>query len=211
MENKVISNVEKFVKEKLEQERSGHDWWHIARVRKLAIEIGEKEQCNLFLVELSALLHDVIDEKIEEKTRIELSQLKSFLNNLDVDVRTIQEVVSIITSISFSTRSSLPLSTEGQVVQDADRLDAIGAIGIARTFTYAGSRGHLIYDPNIKIREEMTYNEYRNGPSTAINHFYEKLLKLKKWMNTETAKKMAEQRDEYMKRFLQQFHNEWNI
>lgn len=197
--NQVLKKVEIFVKERLKEEGSGHDWWHIERVRSNALHIGLQEKANIFIIELAALLHDLIDEKLSDYIKLNTSDIELLLQELCVGKEEITEVMSIIQMISF--RKQVPinkLSLEGKVVQDADRLDAIGAIGIARTFAYAGSKGHLIYDP-----------ESLNA-SDAIQHFYDKLLKLKDFMNTNTAKKLAEERHDILESYLKQFYKEWN-
>ncbi|WP_078546255.1 HD domain-containing protein [Litchfieldia alkalitelluris] len=207
----LIIQTEQFVYEILKNESSGHDWWHIQRVRKIALIIGEKEQGDLFIIEMAALLHDIADEKLNESEEIGINKVKYWLQHLELDQEISFHILEIIQSMSFKGGNRPPVkTTEGQVVQDADRLDAIGAIGIARTFAYAGSKGDLIYDPELPYRKELTKQEYRNGKSTAINHFYEKLLKLSGTLNTETARKIAKERHVFMERFLEQFYNEWN-
>lgn len=207
----VIHKAEQFVKEKLQNDSSGHDWWHIDRVRNLALTIAAKENADLFICELAALLHDLADEKLAASEEEGLNAVHLWLSEHVQDLTIVSSVMEIISTMSFKGGSRPPMATtEGKVVQDADRLDAIGAIGIARTFAYAGAKGDLMYDPALPYRETMTKEEYRNGKSTAINHFHEKLLKLKSLMNTETAKKLAEDRHYYMEQFLKQFHTEWN-
>lgn len=200
-----------FVKEALQHDSSGHDWWHIERVRKLAIEIGKIENANLFIIEMAALLHDIADEKLNPSEEEGLHRVKEWLTSIEVSDTTHAEIIEIISTMSFKGGNRPPVKTlEGKIVQDADRLDAIGAVGIARTFAYAGSKGDLIYDPDLPYRETMTKEEYRNGRSTSINHFYEKLLKLSGHMNTKTAQKLAKERHDYMLAFLDQFYKEWN-
>ncbi|MFT4414129.1 HD domain-containing protein [Fredinandcohnia humi] len=200
-----------FVKSILENDSSGHDWWHIERVRKVALQIGEKEKANLFIVELAALLHDIADEKLNHSEEEGLTKVSNWLSSLNISEQDQNEIIEIISTMSFKGGNRPPVRTiEGKVVQDADRLDAIGAIGIARTFAYAGSHGDLIYDPNLPFRENMTKEEYRNGKSTAINHFYEKLLLLRETLNSDTAKEIAKERHEFMLHFLEQFYKEWN-
>ena len=204
----VIDELRTYVKQKLEKEGSGHDWYHIDRVVKQARSIAEEEGANLFICEVAALVHDLADDKIassEEAGLEEVEQLLTPLNKADLE-----HVLEIITTISFKGGNRPPVrSLEAKVVQDADRLDAIGAIGVARTFVYAGSKGDLIYDPSIQPREHMSASSYRNEKSTAINHFYEKLLNLKGLMNTNTGLRIAEERHEFMTSFLSQFHGEW--
>lgn len=207
----IILRTENYVRQILEDDHSGHDWWHIVRVRNIAIELAVKEEANQFIVELAALLHDVADEKLIKDEEEGIKQIENWLTNLTVSSEDVNHIIEIIKNMSFKGGNNAPLQTiEGKIVQDADRLDAIGAIGIARTFAFAGSRGSLIYDPTIEIRESMTKEEYRNGKSTAINHFYEKLLKLSKLMNTDSAKQMAEGRHRFMEEYLDQFYREWN-
>jgi uncharacterized protein len=198
-EKYIINEVEKFVYQKLQNEGSGHDWWHIERVRKNAIQIGEAERANVFVVELAALLHDLIDDKLPENLKLDVLDVEQLLVEMEVSGKNVSEIIQIIQNISY--RKHTPagqLSLEAKVVQDADRLDAIGAIGIARTFTYAGSKGHLIYQPND-----------RSG-TDAVSHFYGKLLKLKDLMNTRTGKHLAEERHQFLQAFLEQFYHEWN-
>lgn len=210
-QQKIIEATTTFVKNILQHDSSGHDWWHIERVRKAALQIGEKENANLFVVEMAALLHDVADEKLNKSEEEGLMKVRSWLSSLQITESEQEEVIEIISTMSFKGGSRPPMKTiEGQVVQDADRLDAIGAIGIARTFAYAGAHGDLIYDPELPFRESMTKDEYRNGKSTAVNHFYEKLLKLKDTLNTNAAKKAAQERHDFMTAFLDQFYKEWN-
>jgi uncharacterized protein len=211
MNNEIIWRTEEWVKEKLAHDHSGHDWEHIRRVRDNARYIAEREGGNWLVIELAALLHDVVDDKIVDDIENAYRELEEWLSSQGNESTVTEEVVRIISTMSFKGGSHPPMSTlEGKIVQDADRLDAIGAIGIARTFMYAGAKGHVMYDEQVAVRETMTENEYRHGKSTAIHHFYEKLLKLKSLMNTHTAKKLAEERHEHMEQFLQQFMKEWN-
>jgi uncharacterized protein len=208
---KIIEKTERYVRMLLENDASGHDWWHIERVRRMSIALAKKEGADEFIVEMAALLHDVADEKIAGSEEKGLSVVAEWLEQMPLSNQDKEHIIEIISSVSFKGgNGKKPRTIEGMVVQDADRLDAIGAIGIARTFMYAGSRGHLMYDPNLPYREKMTKEEYRQGRSTAINHFYEKLLKLKELMNTESAKQIASKRHEFMECFLQQFYKEWD-
>ncbi|WP_034333362.1 HD domain-containing protein [Bacillus sp. J37] len=194
----IIENIKKYVYKQFEDEESGHDKWHIDRVRKLAVSIAEKENADVFIVELAAILHDLIDEKVKETIRLDILEVEKILKMQRVHKDDRDKVLKIIDSISFRKNiSQSELSLEGKIVQDADRLDAIGAIGIARTFSFAGSRGHIIYDPEKKNNHH------------AIQHFYDKLLKLKELMNTETAKHIAEERHLFLEHYLQQFYTEW--
>ena len=205
---KAILNTADFVKGKLKKEGSGHDWFHIERVWNLARSISKEEDANGFVCEMAALLHDLIDDKITQDIQQSRSEMVQWLNDQEVNEFDIDHILHIIDHMSFSSGGKVS-TIEGKVVQDADRLDAIGAIGIARCFQYSGFKEQLIYDPEIQVREKLTKESYRNEPSTAINHFYEKLLKLKELMNTDTGKKLAEGRHEFMERYLEQFSFEW--
>jgi uncharacterized protein len=206
----IAENVEKFVKSRLETEGTGHDWLHIDRVRRTALNLAKKYSCDLTIIELSALLHDLIDDKLSDDIRMKTDEVANLLREEGLDPDSIQEVLTIISTISFKGGKRRAVSSiEAQIVQDADRLDAMGAIGIARVFSYGGSKGNLIYDPAIPTRESMTYEEYRTIKSTSINHFYEKLLKLKDLMNTEEGKMLAQQRHQFMVDYLSQFFLEW--
>lgn len=202
----IVRTVEDFVRQLLEKEGSGHDWWHIHRVRNMSLIIAKNEGADPFIVEMAALLHDVIDDKLSDKIKMKSEEVEQLLQDLDVEIVQIKEMLRIITSISFRKRSEVSLTTlEAKIVQDADRLDAIGAIGIARTFTYAGSKGHLIYEP-----KESNSNQNDKKSANAIDHFYDKLLNLKDLMNTNTAKEMAVGRHQVMENYLNTFYNEWN-
>lgn len=207
----IIKEAEAFVISVLADDPSGHDWWHIERVRQLAVRIAHEEHANVFICELAALLHDIADDKLNESEAAGLKQVSDWLTNHGVlDDKT--AILEIIQKMSFKAglNEEKVLSLEGQIVQDADRLDALGAIGIARTMAYAGSKGNLIHVPGTAIRTEMTLAEYRHQESTAIAHFYEKLLLLKDLMNTATGKELAKKRHAYMKAFLQEFYDEWD-
>ncbi|MDR0139686.1 HD domain-containing protein [Metabacillus idriensis] len=206
----ITENIEKFVKCRLETEGTGHDWLHIDRVRRTALNLAKKYSCDLTIIELSALLHDLIDDKLSDDIRMKTDEVANLLREEGLDSDSIQEVLTIISTISFKGGKRRAVSSiEAQIVQDADRLDAMGAIGIARVFSYGGSKGNLIYDPAIPTRDSMTYEEYRTIKSTSINHFYEKLLKLKDLMNTEEGKMLAQQRHQFMVDYLSQFFLEW--
>lgn len=203
-----------FVKEKLEGAEAGHDWFHIERVWKLSKKIAEKEGGNLEVIELSALLHDIADPKFhngDETLALKISQ--NFLEEIQVDTELIEQVLFVIKNISFKNRAEAPENPplELQIVQDADRLDAIGAIGIARTFNFGGFKNNLMYHPEIKPNLGMNKEEYKKSNGTTINHFYEKLLLLKDLMNTETAKRIASERHDFMLQFLDEFYKEWNV
>lgn len=207
----IIQKTEHFVKEKLADDASGHDWWHIERVRRLGGYLAKQEGADVFIVEMAALLHDIADEKIAGSEESGLHTVQQWLRQLPIAQAVYEHIVSAISTVSYKGGHGHPPQTvEAMVVQDADRLDAIGAIGIARAFMYAGNRGHLLYDPTLPVRETMTKEQYRHERSTAIHHFYEKLLKLKDLLNTESAKKLAEHRHQFLEQFLQQFYREWD-
>lgn len=206
----IVADTIDMVKEKLNNEGSGHDWYHIERVWKMASKLAAKEQANSYVVELAALLHDLIDDKLVSSKDEAVQEVEYWLEGAGVSSSDSERIMDIIQTISFKGGNGRKLTTlEAQIVQDADRLDAIGAIGIARCFTYAGSKGDVIFNPELSVRESMTEKEYREGPSSAVHHFYEKLLKLKDLMNTETAKQIAEERHAFMEDFLIQFFKEW--
>lgn len=210
-----ISNTVEFVKEKLEGAEAGHDWFHIERVWKLAKKIGETEKdCDPDVVELSALLHDIADPKFHNGDETIAPRIsREFLESQNVPNETIEKVLFVIENISFKNRSQAPTnpSIELKIVQDADRIDAIGAIGIARTFNFGGFKNNPMYDPNVQPDLNMSKEQYKKSNGTTINHFYEKLLLLKDLMNTEHGKKMAQERHDYMLNFLDQFYKEWNV
>lgn len=206
----IVADTKQMVKDKLMNEGTGHDWYHIERVWKTASKLADKEQANSFIVELAALLHDLIDDKLVKDKGQAVQEVEYWLEGAGVSTSDAERIMDIIQSISFKGGNGRKLSSlEAQIVQDADRLDAIGAIGIARCFAYAGSKGNLLFDPELSVREEMTEKEYREGPSSAVHHFYEKLLKLKERMNTDTAKELAEERHAFMEDYLMQFFEEW--
>lgn len=209
-----INKTIEFVKEKLEGAEAGHDWFHIERVWKLATKIAETEDCDREVVELSALLHDIADPKFHNGDETIAPKIsREFLESHHVSEEIIQKVLFVIENISFKNRSQAPEnpSIELKIVQDADRIDAIGAIGIARTFNFGGFKNNLMYDPALKPNLGMSKEEYKKSNGTTINHFYEKLLLLKDLMNTEEGKRMAEERHQYMLNFLDQFYKEWNV
>ena len=207
----MTESVIKFVKGIFAYDCSGHDYHHTMRVYRLAMQIAEQENADMLIVQLAALLHDVDDVKLSPETHEAKKNAVGFMNNNGVDDKVIASVCKIIDEVSFAgTDSFVPSTLEGKCVQDADRLDAIGAIGIARTFAYGGSKGRRIHDPDIKPMTNMNKADYiQNHNSTSINHFYEKLLLLKDMMNTETAKKMAMHRQAVMEDFLEEFMAEW--
>jgi uncharacterized protein len=208
--SEIIVQARAFVKQELSLDSSGHDWWHIYRVTNTALEIARHENADLFVCELAALLHDIADEKLNASKEAGLEKVKNWLEENQVPEVVATHVLEIISTMSYNGGHNQPMKTlEGKVVQDADRLDALGAIGIARTFAYGGHKGHIMHNPELPVRENMTQEEYRNAPGTPINHFYEKLLKLKDLMNTDYGKKLATERHAYMENFLAQFYAEW--
>ena len=209
----IIETTKKFVKQKLEKAEAGHDYWHILRVLKLSEKIAEQEGGNLLIVRLGALLHDIADAKFHQgDEQIGPQIAREYLLSQNVSNDIIEPIIRIIENISFknSFEGQTYTSLELQIIQDADRLDAIGAIGIARAFIYGGYKNNPIYDPDLKPNLNMDKETYKKGNTTTINHFYEKLLKLKDMMNTPTGKKIAEDRHGFMLQFLEQFYKEWN-
>ncbi|HBC72125.1 MAG TPA: phosphohydrolase [Coxiellaceae bacterium] len=208
-QTKIILSIKKYARAKFCEDTTGHDWWHTFRVWKLASYLAKKEKkIDLFVVQLASLLHDLEDWKLDHGIKI-----KPLLKKLNTEPKTIEQVCAIIANVSFKgakIKKSI-LSLEGKIVQDADRLDAIGAIGISRAFAYGGSKNRPIYNPKQRPILHTTFKKYQNSKSCAINHFYEKLLLLKKQLNTKTAKIIAKQRHEFMKVFLKHFFAEWNI
>jgi len=209
----IIQETAEFVKKTLKNAEGGHDWWHVLRVWKTAINIAEKENANRFIVELGALLHDIADSKFHQgNEEIGPRMAREFLLSNKVDKETIDHIESIIRNISFKNSFSENTfhSIEFDIIQDADRLDAIGAIGIARTFNYGGHIKAEMYNPDIPARTNLTQEEYKLSRTPTLNHFYEKLLTLKYKMNTETGRRLAENRHFFMERFLIQFYKEWD-
>ena len=209
----MIEKTKEFVKKKLYGEGSGHDWFHIERVYNLAKYIAEKENADSFIVEMTALLHDIDDWKFSNTNETKTTVTENFLESINIDDDSFKKIIKIIQTMSFKggVVDSTQHTIEGKVVQDADRLDAIGAIGIARTFAYGGNKNRIMYDPTIKPIDFNSLNEVKNTENHTINHFYEKLLKLKDLMNTNTAKELAERRHKFMETFLDEFYYEWNF
>ncbi|MBA7472891.1 putative protein YedJ [subsurface metagenome] len=220
---KIIKKTETFVKETLSKDSTGHDWWHIYRVRNLAKRIAQHEDADIFIVELAALLHDIGDYKFfqgdEEAGAVKLME---WLSSLEISPLLIDKIVEITSQISFmhtlpdkgkgkgkKNSSTSTISKELMAVTDADRLDAMGAIGIARAFTYGGFFNRPIYDPSIKPSKSITKEEYKTTEAPSINHFYEKLLKLKDMMYTKLGRKMAKRRHRFLSLYLKQFFKEW--
>jgi uncharacterized protein len=209
----LVSKTILFVKRKLENAEGGHDWFHIERVYKNALAISKNENCDELVVKLSALLHDIADSKFHKGDEtIGPKIAREFLASENLPEEIIIQVVNIIDTISFKGGNFEKAyhSKELDIVQDADRLDAIGAIGIARTFNYGGFKNRPIYNPSIPPNLHMSKEEYKNSEAPTLNHFYEKLLLLKDKMNTDTGKQIAEQRHHYMETFLSQFYAEWD-
>ena len=211
----IIQNTIDFVKETLKNAEGGHDWFHIERVYKNALLISKKEHVDLFIVRLGALLHDIADAKFYDGDETMGPKMATeFLTTQQVDADVRAHIVNIINHISYKNSLSSTIekftSKELEVVQDADRLDAIGAIGIARCFNYGGFKNRTLYNPEILPNLKMTKEEYKKSEAPTINHFYEKLLLLKDQMNTHTGKEIALERHRYMEQFLKQFYEEWN-
>ena len=207
----IIQVTESFIASKFMLDISGHDWFHVDRVRKMALRIGHQEGCDLFVTEMAALLHDLDDWKLTGSDSHYPTRAKEWMESLEVDAAQISQVLRIIEDVSYKgAGTETPVrSVEAAVVQDADRLDAMGAIGIARTFAYGGSKNRMIYDPSIQPVMHHDFQEYQKSTAPTINHFYEKLLLLKARMNTETARIIAEERHQFMKDYLTQFFDEW--
>ncbi|HRZ31315.1 MAG TPA: HD domain-containing protein [Flavobacterium sp.] len=208
----IIDKTILFVKDKLQNAEGGHDWFHIERVYKNAISIAETETCDLTVVKLGALLHDIADSKFHDgDEEIGPQKARNYLESQKVSEEIIKHVIQIIENISFKGGNFEKqfTSKELEIVQDADRLDAMGAIGIARTFNYGGFKNRSIYNPTIAPKLNMSKEEYKKSDAPTLNHFYEKLLLLKDKMNTETGKKLAQERHRFMELYLSQFYAEW--
>ena len=213
MSSETINQTIDFVKSSLANAEGGHDWFHIERVWKNAKVIAATEEVNNLVVELGALLHDIADAKFHDGDEtIGPKKARQFLSDLCVEEAIIDHVVQIIENISFKGGNEAQkfYSPELAVVQDADRLDALGAIGIARTFNYGGFKNRSLYDPSIPPNLNMSKEEYKKSQAPTINHFYEKLLLLKDRMNTATGKQLAQEKHQFMEQFLEQFYKEWN-
>ena len=204
-----MEKIKEFVKDLLAKEYSGHDYYHCIRVYNNAMLICKDMDCDKQLVSVASLLHDVDDAKLFDSK--DYDNARKILNDLNYKKDFIEKVINIIKDVSFKGKDSvIPSSLEGKIVQDADRLDAIGAIGIARTFAYGGNHNRLIYDPSIKPNLNMDYNQYKNANNPTINHFYEKLLLLKDMMNLEKSKQIAIHRHKFMEEYLKEFYDEWD-
>jgi len=208
----VLKQTTEFVKEKLKGDSSGHDWWHIYRVWNMAKKLLEAEGGDLFTVEMAALLHDIADWKFYENEEEGLEVVRQWIDRFNIVTAKKEQIIDIIKNVSYKgaeVKDTMD-SLEGKIVQDADRLDAIGAIGIARTFAFGGKFGNPIHDPGVQVQMHHNFEEYKNAKGTTINHFYEKLLLLKDRMNTESAKQIAQERHVYMENFLKHFYDEWD-
>ena len=207
----IIDKTIQFVAKELEHETTGHDWWHINRVLKLSEKIAGQEGGDIFKIKMIALLHDIADYKLNEQEEEGVKKLTNYLNNTFNDHPIKQEIINDIYNLSYKGANVVQqqLSLEGKIVQDADRLDAIGAIGIARAFAYGGNKNRSMHDPDEAPNMHNSFEEYKLSKGSTINHFHEKLLLLKDRMNTTSAKKLAEQRHIYMSDFLKQFYAEW--
>ena len=205
MDKTIIDDALEFVRNTFNDDYSGHDYFHTFRVHKMAARIAEQENANLIIVQLAALLHDVDDIKLSPETYANKDRAVDFLRKHNISEEMIKIICNIIGEVSFT-----PETIQSMCVQDADRLDAIGAIGIARTFAYGGSHNRIIHDPEIKPTANMNSDKYQNHLSTSVNHFYEKLFQLKDLMNTDTAKKIAQQREDYMRNYISEFLDEWD-
>lgn len=209
--NLILEEAERYARQELGGDTTGHDWWHASRVAQTARGLAEEEGADVFLSVLAALLHDVADEKLNESKESGLAKVRHWLSEQNLPDREREHVLDIIGGLSYRGGNNPPMTTlEGMVVQDADRLDAIGAIAIARVFQYSGATGRPIHDPGIAPRMSMTPEEYRSHKGTAINHFHEKLFRLKDLINTGSARVIAERRHAYMEEYMQRFLEEWN-
>ena len=209
----IIERTAAFVRERLGTDATGHDWHHVDRVRRTALMIGAAEGADLHVVELAALLHDVADWKFHGGSDAEGPRVaREWLENQEVSAATVDQVVAIIGEVSFKGAGvkTEPTTLEGKVVQDADRLDALGAIGIARAFAYGGHKGQSLHDPAHAPTPHQSFEDYKKHSRSTINHFYEKLLLLKERLNTGTARRLAQSRHQFMEQFLAQFYREWD-
>ncbi|MBS2001587.1 MAG: HD domain-containing protein [Candidatus Obscuribacterales bacterium] len=211
-QKEIIERTEEFVRETLKADSTGHDWWHINRVRNVAVKLARAEGADPFIVELAALLHDIADWKFHGgDITAGATKSRQWLSSIGVDETTQARVAQIILTVSFKgagVKNEVD-TLEGQVVQDADRIDSLGAIGIARTFAYGGHFNRIMYDPEQKPVQHETFEQYKSSTGTTINHFYEKLLLLKDRLNTKAARDMAQNRHQFIEQFLEQFYDEW--
>jgi uncharacterized protein len=211
-EKQIIERTVIYVKQELAGAESGHDWWHIYRVWKLAERIAKEEKADVFVVILGALLHDIADAKFHDGDETVGPRIaEKFLRSQNLPEEIIGKILNIIRFVSFKNSDETPAdnSLELQIIQDADRLDALGAIGIARAFSYGGFKNREMYNPDIPPNLKMSKAEYKKSESTTINHFYEKLLLLKEMMHTKAGKRLATKRHQFMEQFLEEFYAEW--
>ena len=210
----IINRVKEYIKKNFKSEPTGHDWWHSFRVWQMAKKIAKKEGGDLFTIELAALLYDIADWKFNKgNPRAGSKKARELLKKLGVDEKTIKHVCYVIDNVSFKgagVKNKMKIK-EGMIVQDADRLDVIGAMGIARVFAYGGYKGREIYNPNIKPKFHKSFKAYKDDETTSINHFYEKLLLLKDGLNTKTAKRIGQVRHKFLENYLRQFFKEWEV
>ena len=203
-----------YVKALLSSDTSGHDWWHVYRVWNISKYLAKEENADIFTTQLTALLHDIDDFKLSNEADTKnLTKTRKWLEKSKLNQKFIEQICNIIKEVSFkgANEKSAPSSIEGQVVQDADRLDALGAIGVARAFAYGAHKKRPLYDPQGKVKDYKNFEEYKKGAESTLHHFYEKLLILKDRMNTKTAKQLAQSRHEFIERFLDQFLKEWEV
>jgi len=207
----IIQKTELYILAEFSSEGSGHDWFHINRVRNMALRIGQNEECDLFRIEMAALLHDLDDWKLTDSDSHYPIKAGRWLDEMGVSGEVSSQILRIIEDVSYmGAGTETPVrSVEASVVQDADRLDAIGALGIARTFAYGGHKNRLIYNPSIPPVMHSDFKSYKASTAPTINHFYEKLLLLKDRMNTQTARMIAQERHQFMQDYLTQFLEEW--
>lgn len=211
MDKKLMDDALAFVRNTFQDDAGGHDYFHTLRVYKMAVRIAEQENADITIVSLAALLHDVDDIKLSPETYANKDRAAGFLREHGTPEAMIKAICHMIDQVSFrGTDSTAPDTIEGKCVQDADRLDAMGAVGIARAFAYGGAHGRVLYDPGVKPAVSMNAEEYRSHVSTTVNHFYEKLFQLKDLMNTGIAKRIAGHREAYMRSYLSEFLNEWD-
>lgn len=207
----VVALTEARVRELLAGDATGHDWWHIERVRRLALRLAAEEGADPLVVELAALLHDVADWKLSGDADAGARHARAWLTSLGVEAAVVEHVSGIVAGVSFKGAGvATPMSTiEGRVVQDADRLDALGAIGIARAFAYGGSRGRALHEPEESPRLHASFAEYRSATGSTLNHFHEKLLLLRGRMHTAAGRRLADERHRFMEEFVRRFLAEW--
>jgi uncharacterized protein len=209
----LLARTEAFVRERMHGDGSGHDWWHVHRVRGTALRLAREEGADESIVELAALLHDVWDHKLHDgDDTVAPREIRRWLKGAGADEATIAHVCEIVAGVSFKGAGvATPMRTpEGAVVQDADRLDAIGAVGIARAFAFGGTRGRPLHDPESEPEHHATFDAYRAGSGGTTAHFHEKLFLLRDRMNTASARRLADERHRFMEEFLRRFHDEWN-